>query len=191
MVNDMFIWLVVFIAFALAMDAFSVSVGAGAYFKKTSIRQKFRLSFHFGLFQFLMPIVGWLVGEQIVGIFKDYDHWVAFVVLCFLGSKMFLDSRGQRETLVTEDITRGWKLIGLSVATSLDALAVGFSISLLYGQIFMMSVVIGIVASGMSLLGIFLGERLSFHFGHWAGSVAGIILILIGIQIVLHHLEVI
>lgn len=187
--NDSFIWVTIFIAFALAMDAFSVSVGAGAYFRKTSRRQKFRLSFHFGLFQFLMPMVGWLVGKQIVGIVANYDHWIAFVILCLLGGKMLLDSR--RTKLITEDITRGWKLVGLSVATSLDALAVGFSVSLLDMQIFAMSIVIGLVASGMTLLGIFLGERLSFHLGRWAGSFAGVILILIGMQIVLHHLKVI
>lgn len=187
--NDSFTWITFLIAFALAIDAFSVSVGAGAYFRKTSRRQKFRLSFHFGLFQFLMPMVGWLAGKQIVEIVENYDHWIVFALLCLLGGKMLFDSRQMK--LVIEDITRGWKLVGLSVATSLDALAVGFSISLLGMQIFMMSMVIGLVASGMTLLGIFLGERLSFHFGQWAGSFAGVILILIGMQIVLHHLEVI
>lgn len=189
--NDLFTWITFLIAFALAMDAFSVSIGAGAYFRKTSRHQKFRLSFHFGLFQFLMPILGWLAGKQIVGIVKNYDHWIAFVILCLLGGKMLLDNWKSQTELVTEDITRGWKLIGLSIATSLDALAVGFSISLLGRQIFIMSIVIGLVAFGMSLLGIFLGERLSFHFGRWAGSFGGVILILIGMQIVLHHLEVI
>ncbi len=187
--NELFTWITFLIAVALAIDAFSVSIGAGAYFRKMSKRQKFRLSFHFGLFQFLMPILGWLAGKQIVGIVENYDHWIAFVILCLLGGKMLFDS--WRTKSVTEDITRGWKLIGLSVATSLDALAVGFSVSLLGKQIFAMSIVIGLVASGMTLLGIFLGERLSFHLGRWVGSFAGVILILIGMQIVLHHLEVI
>jgi putative Mn2+ efflux pump MntP len=187
--NDSFTWITFLVAFALAIDAFSVSIGAGAYFRKTSKRQKFRLSFHFGLFQFVMPILGWFAGKQIVGIVENYDHWIAFVILCLLGGKMLLESRKTKP--ITEDITRGWKLIGLSVATSLDALAVGFSVSFLVRQIFAMSIVIGLVASGMTLLGIFLGERLSFHFGRWAGSFAGAILILIGMQIVLHHLEVI
>lgn len=189
--NDSFTWIAFFIAFALAIDAFSVSIGAGAYFRKTSKRQKFRLSFHFGLFQFLMPILGWFAGRQIIDIIKDYDHWIAFAVLCLLGWKMLLDSRKFQTKLVVDDITRGWKLIGLSVATSLDALAVGFSISFLGRQIFAISIVIGFVASCMTLLGIFLGERLSFHLERWAGSIAGVILILIGMQIVLHHLEVI
>ncbi len=180
----------VFIAFALALDAFSIAVSAGAFYKKSSKRQKFRLSFHFGLFQFIMPIIGWYIGERIVGIFQKFDHWIAFIILFLLGIKIIRETRNPIKKIQT-DITRGWKLIGLSIATSLDALAVGFGLSLLDGQIFVMSIIIGFVAAIMTYIGIHLGERLSFHFEKFAGYIGGSILIIIGTHIVLDHLGVI
>lgn len=188
---EVFVIVSLFVAFALALDAFSVAVGAGVYYRKATKRQKFRLSFHFGLFQFLMPIIGWFIGEQAVGIFKHFDHWIAFAILFFLGIKIIWESSKVAVRKVNEDISRGWKLIGLSIATSLDALAVGFGLSLLDGQIFVMAIIIGIVAASMTYIGIHLGERLSYRFEKFAGILAGSILIIIGTQIVLNHLGVI
>lgn len=188
---EVFIIVSVFIAFALALDAFSVAVSAGAFYKKSSSRQKFRLSFHFGLFQFFMPIIGWYIGERIVGIFQKFDHWIAFIILFLLGIKIIWETRNPNLKKIQTDITKGWKLIGLSIATSLDALAVGFGLSLLDGQIFVMSIIIGLVAAIMTYIGIHLGERLSFHFERFAGYIGGSILIIIGTHIVLDHLGVI
>ncbi|MGC8748842.1 MAG: manganese efflux pump MntP family protein [Candidatus Kapaibacteriota bacterium] len=189
--KDVLIVISLFVAFALALDAFSVAVSAGVFYKKASRGQKFRLSFHFGLFQFLMPIIGWFIGEKTIGIFKDFDHWIAFAILFLLGIKIIIESKKNEKKQVHTDISRGWKLIGLSLATSLDALAIGFSLSLLDGQIFFISLIIGIVAASMTYLGILLGERLSTGFERIAGFISGVFLILIGIQIVLNHLEVI
>jgi putative Mn2+ efflux pump MntP len=178
---------IVFIALALALDAFSVSVGAGSYFRKTTRRQKFRLAFHFGLFQFLMPIIGWYIGYYVADLVSALDHWIALIILSIIGLKMIKDSLEDSD-LVTKDITKGLALISLSVATSIDALAVGFSMSLLNQEIYIPSIIIGIVAASMSLLGIFIGETLSKSFGNKANLIGGIILILIGMNIVAEHL---
>ncbi|MCX7908434.1 MAG: manganese efflux pump MntP family protein [Ignavibacteria bacterium] len=191
MSTEVFVLVSVFVAFALALDAFSVAVGAGVFYKKATRRQKFRLAFHFGLFQFIMPIIGWYIGEKVIGIFQQVDHWIAFLVLLFLGIKIIWETSNAAIMKVRTDISRGWKLVGLSIATSLDALAVGFGLSLLDSQVFIMAIIIGIIAATMTYIGIHLGERLSIRFEKFAGYIGGSILILIGVQIVLNHLGVI
>ena len=176
----------VLIAIALGIDAFAVSLSAGAYLVRADSRQTFRLSFHFGLFQFLMPILGWFAGSELVGIIQEVDHWVAFGLLGLIGGKMIWESFHGGEKL-KKDVSRGWSLVALSVATSIDALAVGFSLSLLGMEIVLPAVLIGIVAGLMSLLGIRLGERVSGMFGRRVEFVGGAVLIFIGIRIVLQH----
>jgi hypothetical protein len=116
------------IAFGLAMDAFAVAIAVGSRHKHLQFRPVFRLSFHFGLFQFLMPIIGWLLGSQLEKYLKNYDHWIAFLLLAFVGGKMIKESfeTSQHEQTRT-DLTRKWSLMMLSVATSIDALAVGLT----------------------------------------------------------------
>ncbi|MEJ5285972.1 MAG: hypothetical protein CH6_4071 [Candidatus Kapaibacterium sp.] len=190
METGVFLIVAVFVAFALGLDAFSVAVSAGVFYKKATPKQKFRLTFHFGLFQFIMPLIGWVVGEETIGILQDYDHWVAFIILSLLGVKIIYESQKSKKKVQT-DISRGLKLVGLSIATSLDAFAVGFSLSLIDGQILFMSIIIGAVAAAMTYIGILIGERLSIRFEKYAGIVGGTILILIGIQIVLNHIGVV
>lgn len=184
------IWYAVLIALALAIDAFAVAVGAGSYFGNTTPRQKFRLSFHFGLFQFLMPIIGWAAGSEIVNVISDYDHWIACIILSVIGAKMIKEAISGDDNKIENDITRGMSLISLSIATSIDALAVGFSIGIIGGTIILPSIIIGVVAAGMTLIGIKFGEKLSAKFGARITIVGGIVLILIGMNIVMEHLEV-
>lgn len=179
---------IILIALALAMDAFAVSLAAGAYFGKTTRRQKFRLSFHFGLFQFFMPIVGWLLGSEIIDFVSNFDHWIAFLILAIIGSKMIYDALKSDDYKIKTDISKGYKLIILSLATSIDALAVGFSFGIINSEIIIPAIVIGLVASLMSLLGIKLGERISVKFGDSITISGGIILILIGLNILREHL---
>ncbi len=178
---------VIFIAFALAMDAFAVSVAAAAYLGQLSGRQKFRLSFHFGLFQFLMPLLGWLAGSNLVRFMERYDHWIAFAILGVIGVKMIIDARHPEMRYFSTDITRGWALVTLSVATSIDALAVGFSIGIIKDHIIIPAIIIGLVASGMTLIGVRLGLLLSGKFGKKVSIVGGIVLIIIGLHIVAEH----
>ncbi len=182
-------WVVLLIALVLAIDAFAVALTAGAYFGRTTNRQKFRLSFHFGLFQFLMPIIGWFAGSSIVEYIADIDHWIAFLILSIIGIKMIIDGSAHKEKeTYKKDITKGFTLFSLSVATSIDALAVGFSIGIVELAILYPSILIGLVAAIMTLLGIQIGEKLSSKFGNIVSIFGGIVLILIGIKIVLEHL---
>lgn len=181
---------IIFIAFALAMDAFAVAVASGAYFGKVTARQTFRLSFHFGLFQFLMPIIGWFAGSEIVEYVADCDHWIALIILSIIGTKMIVEAIKPNSDQVTKDITKGFSLVNLSIATSIDALAIGFSIGIMRNEIMVPSIIIGIVAAGMTFLGIKSGEFLSYRFGQKISVMGGIILILIGIHIVLEHLGI-
>lgn len=186
----MSIYLVLFIAIALGIDAFAVSFAAGAYYGKASNRQKFRLSFHFGLFQFLMPVIGWFGGREIVKLIEKYDHWLAFLILLFIGGKMIWDSLRNNNVAIKNDISKGLALITLSIATSIDALAVGFSMGIVHSEIILPSIIIGIIAASMSLIGIKLGETLSSYFGKKITIFGGIVLIIIGFQILLEHLKV-
>ena len=178
---------IIFIAFALALDAFAVSVAAAAYSGQLSARQKFRLSFHFGLFQFLMPLLGWLAGSNIVVYIAHYNHWIAFAILAVIGTKMIFDANHQEMWHLSTDITRGWSLVTLSVATSIDALAVGFSIGIIKDHILLPAIIIGFITAGMTLIGMQLGIFLSQKFGQKISVVGGIVLILIGIQILVEH----
>ncbi|MBN1351710.1 manganese efflux pump [candidate division KSB1 bacterium] len=179
---------IIFISLALAMDAFAVAVAAGACLTEITFRHKFRLAFHFGLFQFMMPILGWFAGSEIVNYVADYDHWIALIILAIIGLKMIYEAFKPDSEEITRDITRGLTLVSLSTATSIDALAVGFSIGIIKNDILVPSIIIGIVAAAMTLLGLKSGAFLSARFGRKITFVGGIILILIGIHIVLDHL---
>lgn len=171
------------------MDAFAVSLAGASYLGKTSKRQKFRLSFHFGLFQFMMPIIGWMIGSSLVESIKTIDHWVAFTILFLIGSKMIYDSFKSNDNAVKKDISKGFSLVTLSVATSIDALAVGFSFGIIESEIIIPSIIIGLIASTMSLIGIRLGEGLSNRIGSRSAIIGGLILIFIGLNILREHSE--
>jgi manganese efflux pump family protein len=177
------------IALGLAMDAFAVSIAVGSRLTRLEPRPVFRLSFHFGLFQFMMPIIGWFVGNQIARYIQHYDHWLAFLLLTYIGAKMIWESwkhDGSQKSIT--DPTRKWSLIILSIATSIDALAVGLSMALLKVDILVPSVIIGIVAAAMTLIGMVFGRQLGARFGKKMEFVGGLILIAIGIRIVIGHM---
>jgi putative Mn2+ efflux pump MntP len=177
------------IALGLAMDAFAVSIAVGSNLPRVTFGHFFRLSFHFGLFQFLMPIIGWYGGTKIAGHIQHFDHWIAFGLLLFIGGKMIYESFAKKdEVAYVNDPTRRWSLILLSVATSIDALAVGLSIAMLNYKIWFASVIIGIVAAVLTALGMAFGRRLGATFGKRMELVGGLILIAIGLKILLGHM---
>jgi putative Mn2+ efflux pump MntP len=176
------------IAVGLALDAFAVSVVVGLTLATVTPRHVFRLAFHFGLFQFLMPIIGWLAGEGLAAQIGGFDHWVAFALLGGVGVKMLWEARGQKDFDPTRDPTRGLSLVTLSVATSLDALAVGASMALAGISVWRPSVVIGMVAAALTTIGITFGVRIGSRRGRWAEVVGGCVLILIGVKILWEHL---
>jgi len=176
------------IAFALAMDAFAVSIGVSATLPRITKRQYFRLSFHFGLFQALFPLIGWLLGSTLSSHVEKVSHWIAFGLLLFIGLKMIRDTlRPGGDEITAIDPTRGMSLMFLSVATSIDALAAGLSLAMLGSEIVFPAVVIGIVACGMTLIGMFAGKWLGKCIGRGAGLFGGFVLIGLGIKVLIEH----
>jgi manganese efflux pump family protein len=178
------------IAISMSMDAFAVCLGAGTQQRAPGPRPVFRLAFHFGFFQFLMPVIGWFAGTTIVRYISAYDHWVAFGLLAFVGIRMIRSGFDTASEQPRNDPSRGWTLILLAFATSIDALAVGFSLGLVGVTIWYPAVVIGVVTGLISWLGIFLGNRLGQKFGKRMEIIGGIVLIVIGVRILLAHLLV-
>lgn len=176
------------IAVGLAMDAFAVSIATGIRLGCVTGHQTFRMAFHFGLFQFMMPIIGWYAGNAAQRFISGFDHWVALVLLVFIGGKMVYEAFEENSSAESSgDPTRGMRLVALSVATSIDALAVGLSLGVLRLGIWMPSILIGVVAAAFTTLGIKLGCRLGLLFSKRMEIVGGLILIGIGVKIVLDH----
>jgi len=176
-----------FLSFSLALDAFAVSLSTGALIKTRTWHDYFRIPFHFGLFQFLMPVIGWYLGSTIEPFIAEIDHWIAFLMLAIIGGKMIKAAFSKEKELQSSDPSRGISLIILSIATSIDALAVGFSLALLRYDIWYPSILIGIITAVLSLLGLLAGNRLGNKFGNVVEVFGGVILISIGIKIVLTH----
>ena len=178
------------IALALAMDAFTVSVGISLRSEKGDMRQAMRLSFSFGFFQFIMPILGWLAGTKVLPLIQAFDHWVAFGLLLIIGCRMIRESlRTQKKPKQEKrDPTKGWSLVLLSLATSIDALAMGLTFVALGEEILFPAVLIGVVAFLMTLMGTKLGPLLGQIVGRRAELLGGLILVLIGIKILIDHL---
>jgi len=177
------------IAIGLAMDAFVVSIAVSLILKRITPRHVFRIAFHFGLFQFMMPIIGYLAGTSLTGTVEAFDHWLAFGLLTVVGSKMLFDAwlRAEDDDFKS-DPTRGWTLVMLSLATSIDALAVGLSLAFVEVSILYPSIVIGIMAATLSVIGITYGSRFFARWGRGAEIFGGMVLIFIGIRVLVSHL---
>jgi putative Mn2+ efflux pump MntP len=175
------------LAIGLSVDAFSVAIGIGAANTKRSWSPMLRLAAAFGLFQFAMPIAGWLAGQTVVDIISDYDHWIAFALLTYVGGKMVWEGFENENDEEKADQTRGLPLLLLSIATSIDALAVGFSFSILKVPILFPSTIIGIVCFLMTAIGMMFGKVLARIFGKKVEIFGGIVLIGIGIKILIDH----
>ncbi len=175
------------IALALAVDAFSV--GAAVGLRHRSPRQLFRLSWHFGLFQSLLPLVGVLGGMLLERWIRTVDHWVAFALLTFVGGRMVLAAlRPEEGEAGAPDPTRGWSLVTLSLAVSIDALAVGLTFGLTGVRYLLPVAVIGVVAALATLSAMLLAGRVGRLLGRRAGLVAGVVLVGIGVKILVEHL---
>jgi len=170
------------ISIGLGFDAFSVALASGA--QGFTPRRIFRLAWHFGLFQFLMPIIGWAVGDAVSKYIGNFGQWVVLILLVAIGLKMLWEGFKAAPDNVP-DLSRGWKMIGLSIGTSIDALAVGFGFGLLDIAIWKPAVIIGVICAAMTTVGLYLGVKLYQKLGHRAMILGGLILIAIGIKMVL------
>lgn len=180
-------WIFV-IAVGLAMDAFAVSVGAGTSGQASAARPVFRLSFHLGLFQGLMTFLGWLAGSTIAAHIASFDHWIALVLLAFVGARMVYSGLHPEQENAHADPSRGGTLVMVSIATSIDAMAVGLGMAMLEVNILAASLIIAVVTLCLSLFGLLAGDRLGRRFGPRMEVLGGLILCLIGVRIVITHL---
>jgi manganese efflux pump family protein len=180
-------WYLIGIALALAMDAFAVSLASCCRLRHLEVGNVVRPALAFGFFQFMMTALGWLAGKGLTRWISAVDHWVVFVLLAIIGGRMIWESFGSHEGS-SKDPTRGWMLLTLAVATSLDALAVGVSLAVLNVSIWVPSVVIGIVAAVLTTIGSLFGSRLGRRFGVWAERFGGLVLIGIGLRLLISHL---
>ncbi len=179
---------IIIIAVSLAMDAFSVSITAGIVIDKCTYRHYFRLAFHFGLFQFMMPLIGYFAGIHVENYIKAYDHWIALALLIFIGGKMIKEAFSKKEDdSCKKDPSRGLNLVILAIATSIDALAVGISIGVLNKPIILPSIIIGVVCSIFSIIGISIGRKIP-NISKKAEVIGGVMLIIIGLKILIEHL---
>lgn len=178
------------ISVALAMDAFAVSIAAGICLGKIHWRQNFRLAWHFGLFQAMMPVIGWGAGLTVRDLISRWDHWVAFSLLVLVAQGMLREAFKEDDACQkVKDPTKGFTMVMLSVATSLDALAVGLSLSMLNISIWMPAAVIGVVACLFTTLGLHLGKRISRAAAvrRWADGLGAFVLFVIGLNILREH----
>jgi putative Mn2+ efflux pump MntP len=180
---------IILIAIGLSADCFAVALGGGVSNKNHSRIQIFRVAFMFGLFQAVMPLLGWLAGRTVVEYIADYDHWVAFVLLAIVSGRMLWESlRPERGEEKNVDITRGLLLLTLSIATSIDALAVGLSFAFIKVSIAVAAPTIGVVAFIATAIGFVLGKKASKLIGRRAETIGAVILLAIAFRILLSHL---
>lgn len=182
------LWTILFIAVGLAMDAFAVSVVTGSLYKEFKLRHALRMALFFGGFQAIMPIIGFLAGLGLQGYIAPYDHWVAFALLCFVGGKMIYESFRIEAAERDRNPANLAVLLILSFATSIDALAVGITLSLLRAPIVLAVTIIGLVTFFLSYTGVFIGKRFGHFFESKVEIIGGLILVAIGVKIVIEHL---
>lgn len=180
--------LIVFTGIGLAMDASAVSIAKGMCLKKAeTVKYAFLFALVFGFFQAFMPFVGYLCGASFAASIKSIDHWVAFILLSWIGGSMIKSSLEPKQDAC--DITITFKsIVLLGIATSIDALAIGVGFAFLDVNIFYASAVIGIITFGLSLFCVFMGKKLGSIFQKYAEIFGGTILIALGIKILIEHL---
>jgi putative Mn2+ efflux pump MntP len=182
--------LVLGVAVALAMDCFAVSLGLACGAKGLTMKQAVRMAAFFGGFQFVMPVAGWFAGDRLLGLIRNFDHWIAFGLLALIGGRMIYESFGlsEEEKACRPDQTQGMRLVVLSLATSIDALAVGLSLGVIRSSILYPAAVIGLISFVLTIAGAKLGPVSGRIAGRRAELLGGLILIGIGLKILVEHL---
>lgn len=181
-----------FIAIGLAMDAFSVAVTDGIVLKKTlKPLNAMKIALFFGVFQAIMPCIGWALGFNFKSYIENFDHWLALILLGFIGGKMLIEgikSKDDEEEIEDKNPLDNKVLTLLAIATSIDALAVGITLAAVNFPILIAAAVIGIVAFVISFIGVYIGSKFGNLFGNKAEIVGGLVLIGIGVKILIEHL---
>ena len=175
------------IALGLAMDAFAVSITSGIAIKRLRIRYALRIALFFGAFQAIMPVIGWFAGLGMRDLISAIDHWIAFTLLLMVGCKMIYEATLMDGEKDKRDPLNLYVLIILSIATSIDALAVGLSLSFINVAIIAPAVIIGVITFLLSFLGVYIGDRFGHFFESRIEILGGLILIGIGTRILIEH----
>ncbi len=177
------------LAVGLSMDSFAVAISCGLAEQKVKFGHAVKISLAFAFFQGILPLLGWLMGTELKVFMEHIDHWIAFSLLAFLGGKMIYESFGANKEVKSTDICSFRHIMALSVATSIDALVVGFSYAMAEsGKIFGGVLIIGAVTFFFSMLGIRIGKDVGNKLGPKVELLGGIILIGIGVKILVEHL---
>lgn len=178
----------------LSMDAFAVSVCKGLGMRKLDKKQALIIGLYFGGFQALMPLIGWLLGSQFQQYITSIDHWIAFILLGFIGGKMMVGAVrewNEEETVEVMDAPIDHKnMFVLAVATSIDALAVGITFAFLNTPIIEAITIIGITTMVLSIIGVIVGNFFGSRYKSKAEFIGGLILVLLGLKILLEHLGI-
>lgn len=177
---------VLLLAVGLAMDAFAVSICKGLAVRKVTIRTMVIVGLWFGVFQGVMPVIGYVAGSAFYDLISEYDHWIAFILLFLIGANMIREALSDEDEGVDDNLGFRTMLL-LAIATSIDALAVGISLAMTGDGIVEPALIIGVVTMIISIFGVWIGSRFGDRYGKKAELVGGVILILIGLRIVLEH----
>lgn len=180
---------IVFIAIGLSMDCLAVAVSSGAKEYKQSISFMIKAALSFGIFQALMPIIGWTIGTGFKNIISSVDHWIAFILLTTIGIKMIYESLKSEKENKSINLLSNKVLLVLSIATSIDALVVGTSLAFMNIDVKVPSLIIGIIAFTFTFFGFFAGKSLNFIFKNRIEIIGGLILIAIGLKTLIQHLS--
>ena len=178
---------IILIAVGLAMDAFAVSLCKGLAIGKVRFPQALLVGLWFGVFQALMPLIGFYLGQAFYDYISDYTHWVAFILLLLIGANMIKEALAGGDEELDGNLGVGIMFL-LAVATSIDALAVGISLAMETGEIFVPATAIGVITMAISMVGVYLGGIIGDKFGNKAELLGGTILILIGTKFLLEGL---
>jgi putative Mn2+ efflux pump MntP len=176
------------IAIGLATDAFVVSIVSGSTYRKLHIKHALRMAIFFGAFQAFMPLIGSLAGLSLKDCIQDYDHWVAFALLAAVGGKMIYESFKIKSVEENPDPSNILVLLVLSIATSIDALAIGITLSFITSSIALAVIIIGLITFALSYAGVLIGKRFGHFFENKIEALGGFVLICIGVKILCEHL---
>lgn len=187
----MSIFSIIVTAFSLSMDAFAVSITKGISLKKINLYIASKIALFFGIFQGVMPLIGWVFGTRFELYIKSIDHWVAFILLGLIGFKMILESKEDDSHEDYSSTLDNKELIVLSIATSIDALAVGVSFAFLNIDIVPISIAISVITFIVCFLGVLIGRKIGSFFKKFAQILGGCLLIFIGFNILNDHIHII
>lgn len=181
---------IILIGISLSVDSFSVGFSIGAIQKQFSVKEWLKIALFMSFFQAFFPLLGWFAGMGIKGIIENYDHWISFILLVIVGGKMIKDGFKNQDTETCTNYSNTWIIIGLSIATSIDALIVGLSFGMLNTSPYLPVLIFGICTFAFVNLALYLGKHIGHRINFRFEIIGGLALIAIGVKILYEHLYI-